>query len=67
MTRFILLRLVLSLITLWLVVRLAGSMPMAAARLTILLCSRAFIDYSTSGLENPLTNLFLVLFITCYV
>lgn len=28
-----------------------------------LVLSRAFIDYSTSGLENPLTDLLLVLFI----
>ena len=29
----------------------------------VLLCSKAFIDYSASGLENPLTNFLLVLFI----
>jgi arabinofuranosyltransferase len=29
----------------------------------MLLCSRSFIDYSTSGLENPLTNLLLVAFL----
>ena len=29
----------------------------------VLLCSRAFVDYSTSGLENPLSNLLLVTFI----
>ncbi len=33
-----------------------------AAVLSILWLSRAFVDYSTSGLENPLTNLLLVLF-----
>jgi arabinofuranosyltransferase len=57
----------LTIATLWLLVRASSSMRMAAAGLTILLCSRAFIDYSTSGLENPLTNLLLVLFILCYV
>lgn len=30
--------------------------------LSLLLFSKAFIDYSTSGLENPLTHLLLVLF-----
>lgn len=28
-----------------------------------LLCSRAFVDYSTSGLENPLAHLLLALFV----
>lgn len=28
----------------------------------LLTCSRAFVDYSTSGLENPLTHLLVVLF-----
>jgi arabinofuranosyltransferase len=35
--------------------------------LTALICSNAFIDYSTSGLENPLTHLLLVLFFSLYV
>ena len=56
----------LTLVTLWLLMRLAGSVGVAAAGLTVLFCSRAFIDYSTSGLENSLTNLLVVLFITCY-
>ena len=29
----------------------------------LLICSKAFVDYSTSGLENPLTHLLLVLFL----
>ena len=28
----------------------------------LMLCSRAFVDYSTSGLENPLTHLLIALF-----
>ena len=32
-----------------------------------LLSSRAFIDYSTSGLENPLTNLLLAAFVLVYL
>ena len=32
----------------------------------ILIFSKAFIDYSTSGLENPLTHLLIVLFFVVY-
>jgi len=53
----------LSLVTIWLVLRAAPSAWSAAAGLTVLLGSRAFVDYSTSGLENPLTHLLLVLFL----
>jgi arabinofuranosyltransferase len=35
--------------------------------LVIFSLSKAFIDYSTSGLENPLTHLILLLFILVYV
>lgn len=34
--------------------------------MTILLLSKSYIDYSTSGLENPATHLFLVLFLIVY-
>ncbi len=54
---------VLTLVTVWLLLRRAPSVWSAAAGLTVLLGSRAFIDYSTSGLENPLTHLLLVLFL----
>ena len=54
----------LTLATVWLLLRRAASVWSAAAGLTVLLGSRAFIDYSTSGLENPLTHLLLVLFLT---
>lgn len=39
-----------------------------AALLAVLLCSlsKALIDYSTSGLENPLTHLLLALFVWLY-
>ena len=39
-----------------------GSVPGAALALGLCAASRAFVDYSTSGLENPLTHLFIVLF-----
>jgi arabinofuranosyltransferase len=35
----------------------------AVLAVTLLVASRAFVDYSTSGLENPLTHLLLVLFV----
>jgi arabinofuranosyltransferase len=54
----------LTLVTVWLLLRRAPSVWTAAAGLTVLLGSRAFIDYSTSGLENPLTHLLLVLFLS---
>lgn len=33
----------------------------------LLVSSKAFIDYSTSGLENPLTHLVFVLFLACFL
>jgi len=58
---------VCSLAAVWVIVsRLAvnawGVVPVFAA----LLSSKAFIDYSTSGLENPLTHLLLVIFLWCW-
>lgn len=32
-----------------------------------LLCSKAFVDYSTSGLENPLTHLLLIVFVAAWL
>ena len=57
----------LTLLAVWLLIRLAPSIWSAGAGLTILWCSRAFVDYSTSGLENPLTNVLLLLFVGCYL
>ena len=44
------------------VFRLAPSRLVAIVGLTILVASKSFIDFSTSGLENPLTHLLIVLF-----
>ncbi len=38
----------------------------AVVGIAFLICSKSFIDYSTSGLENPLTHLLLVSFIVLY-
>ncbi len=42
--------------------RIAATAPMALLGLSALGLSKAFVDYSTSGLENALTHLLLVLF-----
>lgn len=42
------------------------NIPKAASLLAILFLSRAFIDYSTSGLENPLSHLVLLAFLILY-
>ncbi len=39
----------------------------AAAGLFVLMFSRAFTDFSTSGLENPMTHLLLALFMVVYL
>lgn len=51
-----------SLLVFWLVVGRAGSTWQAWLAVTTLLLSRAFVDFSTSGLENPLSNLLLAAF-----
>ena len=47
--------------------RVATSTKGAILGLLIFSVSKAFIDYSTSGLENPLTHLILLLFILIYL
>jgi len=46
--------------------RLAVSWRESVLGLSFLVCSKAFVDYSTSGLENPLTHLFIVVFLAIY-
>lgn len=43
------------------------SMPLALLGITILTCSKAFVDYSTSGLENPLSHLIVLVFLLLYL
>ena len=45
---------------------LARSTPGAILGVLILTLSKAFTDYSTSGLENPLTHLILAGFLLLY-
>lgn len=45
------------------VVRVAGSQRAALIGLAVFVFSKAFVEYSTSGLENPLTTFLLVMFL----
>jgi len=47
--------------------RIADSTSSSLLCLGMLLFSKAFIDYSTSGLENPLTHLLLVIFLLIFL
>lgn len=63
-----LLSVLLSTLGVWLLVtRIARSSAGAVIGVVILLLSRAFVDYSTSGLENPLTHLLLVVQLWLYL
>ncbi len=60
----IILSVVLSVVTALLVVSgIAGSLAAGCLGVGVLICSKAFVDYSTSGLENPLTYLLLAIFL----
>ena len=45
---------------------LSRSTPATLLGLVLLLFSRAFVDYSTSGLENPMTHLILAIFLSLF-
>ncbi|HEX9922940.1 MAG TPA: hypothetical protein VGD99_09770, partial [Anaerolineae bacterium] len=45
---------------------IANSSPLAWLGIAIFTLSKAFVDYSTSGLENPLAHLMLILFLFVY-
>ncbi|MBU1628318.1 hypothetical protein KKB18_13195, partial [bacterium] len=47
--------------------KIARSFASALIAIIILICSKAFIDFSTSGLENPLTNLLFATFFTVFL
>lgn len=52
---------ILSLLTLWLLMYTASSKWLGVIGALVLINSKAFTDYSTSGLENPLTHLLMVI------
>jgi len=63
-----LLSITISLLTVFaLVTRVARSLVTALLGITILTMSKAFVDYSTSGLENPLTHLIFAVFLFVYL
>ncbi|HZN40733.1 MAG TPA: hypothetical protein VFD82_18150 [Planctomycetota bacterium] len=53
----------LSALAAWRLLRLASTTAAAAVVVLLLVSSRAFTDYATAGLENPLTHLLLALLI----
>lgn len=58
---------VASVATVWVFVAyVARTTPAALAGVTVLVFSKAFVDYSTSGLENPLTHLLAALFFAAF-
>lgn len=62
------LSLVCSLATFWLVIKLTPRYTLGAlAGISILFFSKAYIDFSTSGLENPGTHLLLALFLWVFL
>ena len=63
----LLVSMVLSALTVWLLLtRLAVTPISGALGALVLTVSKAFVDYSTSGLENPLTHLLLATFFMSY-
>lgn len=62
----IMLAVALALATLLLLVRITDDLRMAALGITLLICSKAFVDYTTSGLENPLSHFLLAAFLALY-
>lgn len=55
-------------LTAWVLVAKIGKWELTALTgLIILAFSKAFIDYSSSGLENPMTNLLIALFAWLYI
>ncbi len=57
----------ISILTLYLLLRfLAPTSSTRAVALVILISSRPYIDYGTSGLENPLSHMLLIVFYAVY-
>jgi arabinofuranosyltransferase len=50
----------------WLAITRAATREQALLTALALLCSRAFVDFATSGLENPLSYLLLAVFLGVY-
>ena len=63
----IILSLLISIITVWILAFKVSRSPLSAifAVLILTLCN-AFVDYTTSGLENPFSHLLLIIFLAVY-
>jgi arabinofuranosyltransferase len=61
------LQIAVSVAVVWLVTRFATTTAVAVGSVVALSLSKAFVDYSTSGLENPITHLVLVAFAFSYL
>jgi len=55
-----LLSFLLSVLAIWLVIKPAVTFWQGILAASVLMLSKAFVDYSTSGLENPLSHLLLI-------
>jgi arabinofuranosyltransferase len=58
---------ILSVVVFWLALARAATSAQAAFAAVALLGSQAFVDFSTSGLENPLCNLLLACFVLVFL
>jgi arabinofuranosyltransferase len=56
-----------SVMAFWIAVTHAASRIQAGVAVLLLLFSQAFVDFSTSGLENPLANLLVAGFVTLFL
>jgi arabinofuranosyltransferase len=56
-----------SVVAFWIVVTRAASPTQAVLAAVVLLFSQAFVDFSTSGLENPLANVLLAAFVMLFL
>jgi arabinofuranosyltransferase len=57
----------IALLTVWMLAfRIAADRMTACLALVLLVFSKGFVEYSTSGLENPLTHLLLVMFLIAF-
>jgi arabinofuranosyltransferase len=57
----------IALVTVWMLAfRIAADRLTACVALVLLVFSKGFVEYSTSGLENPLTHLLLVMFLAAF-
>lgn len=62
------LSLVISVVSAWLVIfKAAKKVRIGIVAIAVLVSSKAFVDFSVSGLENPLTHLLIILFWLIYL